>query len=186
MGKRHMLAFASLFLSALWLWAVFAFDKWAADWWGISIWVFAILLALIFVGIAVGLSLFDVDASTPALVICGLALFIVLSLGEGVFVSEPGLHQVPSHSTASSSDEGSHSNFFYYYWHESTTGSSSSSSSHSNSKGAEYVILFLLLIALLILSAIIPHFWVVAVFIGLALLWGFTIKEFRLASEDYS
>ncbi|GCE32023.1 hypothetical protein KDA_75070 [Dictyobacter alpinus] len=190
MEKRHILAIIAFGLSCLWLWAVVAFGKWSAEWWGISIWVYAVVLALAFIGIAALLRLLDIDDTTPTVVLCFLSLFVVLSLAEGVFISEPSLApQAPSdHSVTSSSDSSSHSSFFYYsWWHEATSsGSSSSSSSHSSNKGAGYVLLVLLLIALLLLAAIIPHFWVVAVFVGAVLLWCFTIKEFRRSSNYYS
>lgn len=184
MKKRHILAFFSTLTTILWLWAVIAYHKLGAEWFGINIWIFAIVLALVFVGVAALFRLFSPDDSTPRLVLAFLAIFIVVSLVEGVFISEPSL--TPQHSSGqatASSDGGGSSNFFYYYWHESTTSHSSSSSSSSSSKGEGYVILFLLLIALLLLSAIIPHFWVIAIFIGMILLWGFTIKEFKRASD---
>lgn len=189
MEKRHILTITAFGCSCLWLWAVVAFDKWGAQWWGISIWVYAVVCALAFIGIAALLRLLDIDDTTPKVVLCCLGLFVVLSLAEGAFISEPMLRQQAStsHSSMSSSDDSSHSSFFYYsWWHSATTSNSSSSSSHSsNSKGAGYVLLVLLLIALLILSAIIPHFWVVAVFVGVVLLWCFTVKEFRRFLNSY-
>lgn len=177
--KGRILLLASLFLSALWVWAVVAFDKWGANWWGISIWLFALLLVPCFLGVAAGLRLFDADDTTPWKFLCVLLLFVVLTLGEGVFYSEPSLHQ-PAQSTTSSARED-HSSFFYY-WHESTPSSSNHS---SNSKGSGYLLLFLTLVLLFILGAIVPHFWVVGVLIGLALLWGFALKELRYASDYY-
>lgn len=183
MEKRHVFAFFSTLTTLLWVWAVVAYHALFAEWFGVSIWIYALGLALVLIGVSALFKLFSPDDSTPRLVLAILAIFIVVSLVEGVFISEPSLAtQQSSTQATSSSGGGGSSNFFYYYWHESTTSSSSSSSSSSNSKGEGYVILFLLLIVLLILSAIIPHFWVVALLVGAVLLWCFTVKEFKRAN----
>ncbi|GHP00688.1 hypothetical protein KSF_107350 [Reticulibacter mediterranei] len=189
MEKRYMLAMTATTCMLLWGWAIVAFHKWDAQWWGIGIGVYAMVGMLMSMGIAALLGLLDSEERTPNLVLCGVVLFVLLSLAEGVFISEPALGQptATNHSVTTSHDEenNTHSSFFYYsWWHEATSSDSSSSAHSSSSKGAGYVTLFLLLLALLLLSAIIPHFWVVAACIGVMLLWCFTIKEYKRASDS--
>jgi hypothetical protein len=187
----QVLGLFTILSTFLWAWGLFAYGKLAATWWGISIWPFAILITAAVVGIAWFFDLLDPEEATPKKFLIFLVVFMLLSAFEGIYINEPMLQQAAqAHQTAS--EPGQHhgdeheSTFFYYSWWSSATSSSSSSThstSSSNSKGAGYVILVLLIIALLLLSAIVPHFWIVSLFVSLVLLWLFSYKEYRRAQR---
>lgn len=183
-GTRYVLLAFTLLGTLLFFWGVFNYHMATAQWWGVSIWIFAVPIVALVLGGAWFFDVFDMSEETPKWLVLLLGVFLVVSVCEGIFISEPTIQAQQNHTaqTASSSQGGYHEDtFFFYSWWDS--GSSSSSSSHSSSssssKGSGYVYLVLIVIALVLLSAIVPNFWIIALLCGLVLLWSFTYKEFK-------
>lgn len=157
--------------------AITWFKEWNSAIWGIPTSLVAFFLGAVAVGIA--RKVFKPDTIPLTWLVAIVGGYVLLSMLLGTIFAEP------ISSAASSPYDHTRSSSVY---HAIFVGTSSAGESESTTtdihtsrsrKGGGIVVLLIIALVLLLGSAVIPHFWIAATFMGIALLSFFTWREFQ-------
>lgn len=191
---------ASLF-AAVWLFG--HYHKFTAHWGGFNV----VLLGILGIGIVVFVSLMtdwfhDKEFRTPAWVFGVVIGGLILSAGLGVYMTEPletggpTAYQAATGTTGEQAQQNDDYDYsrtraggIYIYnfgGGSSSSGSVSSPDINCSGKGCGYALLVVLLIVLVLIliiaSAMVPHFWVFASMVLVAIMVMIAIHEIRVRS----
>lgn len=162
---------------------IIVFKEWNSGIWGIPTLIIALILAAVAVGLASKLKIFKPRDVTPTWIIGCIAGYVLLSFLLGAIFAEP----VSVQSTAPSANPYEHTRsigvYHAFFPSSGSTTESERTDTHTSSgrsgKGAGIVILIIIVLVLLFGSAVIPHFWIAATFMGIVLMAFFTWKDFK-------
>lgn len=195
MTRPIVLFFITLASTGAYLWALAHFHKFTdAKWFGsLPVGVITILLAVLMAFIGRRTRWFNNTLyRTPNKAIAFVLLSSILAFGLGLYMTEATPYSQGESASYHYNGTRAH-HFIYYTVRSSDSGYHSSGGSSSNTqcgKGCGEGVLFLLVVLLAIIlivgSALIPHFWVLAVGIFLVMEWIILLQEARRDRKAYS
>lgn len=197
MSRPIVLCFITLASTCVYFWALAHFHKFTdAKWFGsVPVGVVTILLAVLMAFIGRRTRWFNNALyRTPNKAIAFVLLSSVLAFGLGLYMTEATPYSQGAESASYHYNGTRAHHFIYYTVRSSDSGYHSGGSSSPNIKcqgkgcgeGALFVLVVLLAIVLIVGSALIPHFWVLAVGIFLVMEYLILLQEARRDRKSYS